>query len=190
MSLLDQAVRLLRTHWRNPTALAQELYAMFTAQDAATQDAPLTIANPDGSTAPYLQLPNYTPGNSLIQINGRGGAPLGNLVLEGDSLVFQPAQTGALPTGTVPFAPGTTRPLPIGGGGGGGVPGQVVSQVSGSVYQVRIYPAGLNGASQLVNVTQLSIASGAVIPAGTWTTVINTTDGSYEMQVPVWGASS
>lgn len=185
MSLVDQAVRLLRTHWRNPTTLAQELYAMFTAPDAASQDAPMTIANPSGQ-APYLQLPNYTPGNSLINITGKGGAPIGDISLQGDNLVFQPAGTGNLPapSGTVPYKPGTTVPTII-GGGSAVVAGQVISG-SGASYVVGLYPQGPSGQqSKQVNATQLQIDPGATIPPGTWAALWQQTDGNWYMQVPV-----
>jgi hypothetical protein len=57
---------------------------------------------------------------------------------------------------------------------------------SGDTYQVTVYPNGLSGATETVEVTQLQIDAAETIPAGTWAMVTQLADGAYTMQVPVW----
>lgn len=83
----------------------------------------------------------------------------------------------------------------VGGTGGGGVPGKVLSGGPGDTYQVEIYPGGLSVLNQdgsiqgatVVTAKQLQIDSGETIPAGTFA-LITKAGGVYYMQVPVWVA--
>lgn len=72
---------------------------------------------------------------------------------------------------------------------GGSIPGKVLSG-EGDTYQVALYPKGPDGPSQDVEVRQLMIAEGEIIPEDTWVMVSklkNEADETeYFMQVPVW----
>ena len=71
--------------------------------------------------------------------------------------------------------------------GGGAVPCQILSGGPGAgPYQAAVYPGGLSKSSQTVAITQLSIAAGDTIPAGTWTLASLQADGQWVMEVPVW----
>lgn len=72
-------------------------------------------------------------------------------------------------------------------GTGGGIPAQVGSVVSGSVYNVTIYPNGIGAEipGQDVTATQLQIHADEEIPSGTWT-IVTKIGSTYYMQVPVW----
>jgi hypothetical protein len=206
MWLADQAVRLLKAKWRNATQLAEELYAIFTGEQAVASNAPVAIDNPTPA-APWLTFRNYTPGQSLMQVTGKNGQPIGTFSVKDGDFVFTgapgPAFTGGNlsfgpdnPTqespvsSTVPRAQGSERPpQPQPGAGAQAMPGQVLSG-SGNTYQVRVYPDGLGAAGQVVTVRQLQIAAGQSIPGQPWTIVSKTTDGKYYMQIPVWGPSA
>lgn len=165
-----QALRLLRENWPSATELAQELYAIFDDTNP-TSSGPITASPAPGSTQPPLTL-NQDP-LTLGAISIKSGSNNATIGLNGGSLTFS--------------VNGDSQ-QPVGGGGGGGVPGVVVSGGPGSgPYVVTIYPTGLSGGTQNVNVTQLSIDSGETIPAGTWT-VVTQVGSNYYMQVPVWGA--
>ena len=198
---IAEAIRLMRDDWESAKTLAEELFAMLTADLPA--DAPVAISKPLNSAAPIFKVGGYSNGDTLFEVTGAGGTPFGRISIQNGALVFEaPAVVAAAGAGaqiqgstTMPLIPRSAsqpgeprRPQPPqqqSGGGGGGFPGQVVSG-SGSTYQVNVYPAGTGGAAVLVSVKQLQIDPAETIPAGTWTTVVQTSDGSYSMQVPVW----
>lgn len=191
--LRDQASRLIRTKWiGNADLLAEELYAIFTGDVPIVFDSPVTIINETGEPAinvrdfgdsdasiriekrplPKVDLPDIPPlddsGAGRVQI--RYVYPDGDEGWEGDG--GDPPDTN----------PGTGSP--IGQEGGGGFPGVVVSGTEDE-YLVDVYEGGLSEAPTQRTVTQLSIASGEQIPAGTWALVGKVGD-EYFMQVPVW----
>lgn len=195
----DQAERLLRESWSDTDELAQELYAMFTDTAPLQIDSPVKISTPQGSTVPPLTLENNGISPAAISFShlpvpsvSFGSLPevaplppntITNIYGDGSGETW--AAPGELPATT----PGTGTAIG-GGGGGGGVIGKVLSGGPGTgPYKLQVFPTGLKGKPLTVNATQLSIASDASIPPGTWTilTVVSTT---YYMQCPVWGPSS
>lgn len=232
--LQNQAIRLLREDWPDATELAEELFAIFNADDPV-ETGPLSTTIPQDSTQPAQVINNYSPGSTLFQIKGPGGAPVGDIKIVNGNLVFDSAPTkgvlfppfkaestlniGGFPgssfstgniagsqltftapdvstrSSTTPVDPGTQKnsqsppsppPPPPPATMNLSYPAQVLDG-SGSVYTAEIYPNGAAGGALRVSVTQLQIADGQQIPAGTWTLVTKTTDGRYWMQVPIWG---
>ena len=183
----NQRDRLLRNEWKGPNGasqLSQELFAIFgidTVQfdgpvkivanpnEPFNQTPPLTITLPPGvvgSTTPPIVA---NSGNTNISIGGGGGSTSTTI----DNL-FPPA------------APTDKTPAPF------TMIGQIASG-TGSSYTATAYPRGLNGASYTVPVTQLPIAAGETIPAGTWVLIAafpyqsgNTYLADYYMQTPVY----
>ena len=169
-----QALRLLRESWPSVDMLAQELYAIF--QDTnPTSSGPLTINN-NTPAGPGMTINNSGGSGSSINL-GRNGTPSVNFGLgpDGGLIITAPSVSSQTPGG---------QPAPI--GGGGGVPGQVLSGGPGANYQVKIYPTGLAGPTKTVSAVQLQIDPGETIPAGTWALVAQA-GGNYYMEVPVWG---
>lgn len=159
----NQRKRLLRKERWTADDLAQELWAMFGPDVPLEHRGPVTLVQ-DGEQ-PAITFRNFGDGDSVFSF--RRGDVVSNTVIEGDNIVTNVVGGGS--------STGTT------------FPGKVVSQSSGNNYLVDTYPSGLSGSAVRVTVRQLSIASGEVIPADTWTLVAQTSDGSYYMQVPVWG---
>jgi hypothetical protein len=157
----NQRKRLLRReHW-TANELAQELWAMFGPEVPLEHRGPITLYG-DGEN-PAITYRNFDEGDVLFEF------PDGNTVT--NSTVNNITNVTNVTAGT------STNVFP----------GEIQSHVSGNNYLVDIYPNGVSGTSQQVTVRQLSIASGETIDAGTWTLVTQTADGSYSMQVPVWG---
>lgn len=202
----EQASRLLREKWANPSLLAEELYAMFTSDEPVTIDSPLTVTAPEGSQSPPLTLRNFGDDPAMMQFQhqqlppfffpdlpplpdpGSGGG-VGDFIFtnyygDGSGETFVNPPPGRDPS------PGTGTVIGVSsGGGGGGFPGVVVSGGPGASYQVNVYLDGLAKPPTLKAVTQLSIDSAETIPAGTWAVIGSQTVGSgtnYFMQVPVW----
>lgn len=117
----------------------------------------------------------------------------------------------SLPLGQANYAPDATviarrKPLQLLQSFSGlTVPGQVQGQAqnsngdnSSNVYNVVIYPNGLNAPATTVQVQQLQILNTEVIPSGTWVFVSQVNTGKtgnatqltntfeYYMQVPIW----
>lgn len=194
----SQKVRLLREDWPSPTELAEELYAMM--DDSIPADlgnGPITANNP--TSLPALTLGTSGDiGGVVLQVNGANGQPVGGIVLGDNGLQFaSPSQLQAIATGgpgTLPVF-GTNNPpgIDLAGTGTGAntssaptsFPGTIVGG-AGSTYSATIYPDGLDGKGQDVAVTQLQIDSSETIPAGTSVIIVQTSDGKYQMQVPVW----
>jgi hypothetical protein len=192
----QEAIRLLRDDWKVPKMLAEELYAMFQAPDATANG--LTATAPAG-VAPITigasAAGNYSPAFSFG--GGSGDAAIGWNPSTGQVQFASPSGF----TFTFPGADGLPQTASIGPNTndpgnlanppeqGGAMPGMVTGG-SGSTYQVTVYPEGLNGSSESVSVTQMSIDPNATIPPSTWTTVVKNGTGSkasYAMMVPVWG---
>lgn len=173
----DETIRLLRERWPNATMLAEELFAIFVSTNPINIPAGSTIQPAPTPTTPLLNVPGYTEGSPIFSFTGAGGEPIGTISIDDGEITYTSA----------------------GGGGGGApkktqtppatscMPGQIVSG-TGAAYQVNTYPKGLSGPAVQVAVTQLQIDPSQTIPAGTWTLVSQTSDGSYWMQVPVWSS--
>lgn len=186
----DQVLRLLREDWDSPKELAEELYAILNADIPLTLDGPITINN--NSSEPAVTIQQSGPSDSAIQIVKSplpgfdpGNPPdfgLGGLGNETLTLV---GNDGLISTGTGDAA--QPNNITLSAQGGGGIPARVVSFVTGSTanYVMRAFPNGLTAASVLVVATQLQIADGEVLSAGTWT-ILTKLGSKYFMQVPVW----
>ncbi len=72
-----------------------------------------------------------------------------------------------------------------GEGGGGGFPAQIISGGPGQEYVANIYPEGLSGSPETVNITQLQIDAMETLPAGTWCIAVKAGE-NYYCQVAVW----
>lgn len=169
---VTEAIRLMRDDWPKAKQLAEELYAMLTGTNPVVTNAPLQINSPAG--VPPFQLGNYSNGDSLFEITRPNGEPFGRLAIEDGNLLFTAAKPIAQPNIPTPS-----------GGGGGGIPA-MITDGSGDAYTATIYPAGLSGPTQSVQVKQLQIDPTDTIPAGTWTHAFLQADGQYTMQVPIW----
>lgn len=190
--LKKQAARLMREADWTATELAEEIHSIFNSEEPFQVDGPVIINNTTGADA--LTINNYNSQNNPVVINNYPDVPVdfpgfppnppytpGNttiIIVNNDGLDRETDDP------TTP-APPTPDPFPTPDtGGGGGFPGRVISG-SASTYQVAVYEDGLSLAPTTQTVTQLQIASDAVIPAGTWALVGKIND-EYFMQVPVW----
>lgn len=187
MSLFSEAVRLLRTKWKNADLLAKELATIFRTDQDIELTEPLTITE-NGNKAPI----------TIIQ---RGDSPWPAInVIRGDETIpinFTPGTSGGgLDLGGVPTEGGDPEGVPIPSNNPITLVGVVQSKVSGNVYAVKCYakdPAG-GAAFGVFNVTQGQIDPDDTIPPGTVVTVIafpvtnssTTTIASAWMQVPVF----
>lgn len=161
--LRDQAFRLQRQENWTAQELSEELFLMFRSKDPFIIDSPVRLINDSGD--PALSIENNGTGDQIGGAIAITQAGIGDVSFE-----------NAFPSVSPP--PGTSAVT-----GGGGIPGRILSG-SGSTYQVRLYPDSV-APGATVAVTQLQIAVGESVPAGTW--VIVTKAGSrYVMQVPVW----
>jgi hypothetical protein len=62
---IGDPVRLLREKWETPQALAEELYAMFTAKSSPVFNAPLTIRAPEGK--PAIRIERVQEGDTFVE---------------------------------------------------------------------------------------------------------------------------
>lgn len=183
----EEAIRLLREKWENPTMLAEELYAMFQAQSpaGATINAPVKIVNPGGQE-PTLTVQSA---GQLPQIQIQGPTGGGNITFDNGQMQYTPFVPEDLPPSTSFTQDPVPQPLPATSSSGSTDPVVFVGQVSsggpGNTYQVTIYPDGPTKTGTLVTCTQLSIANTETIPQFTWTIVVKV-GSDYLMQVPVW----
>ncbi len=75
------------------------------------------------------------------------------------------------------------------GGGGGGMPGQILSVAAGNKYNCMVFPSGIGSQGTKVVGTCLQLAAGETIPQGTWAifAVVPGVGGSeYYFQIPIW----
>lgn len=204
----DEAIRLIREKWKDPNGLAEELYAIFTGDQTIVIDAPVQITAPVDSNQPALQVRQLGNSDQIIQMqrlqppNLSGlqqdekskddpSSPdfnysqflldLGNFTFSvvfgnGDLLTFDNVDPQDL-RGVDPKK-GKKK------SGGGGVPAKVISGI-GADYVVNVYPDGVDADPTTVNAKQLQIATGATIPADTWTIATQIGD-IYYIIVPVW----
>lgn len=191
--LKDEAARLMRTKWKSAQTLAEEIFAILNSDKPLQIDGPVTINNT--TAAPSITVKQANNNDQVMNVVKQ---PLPTPTLPGiPPLPAPPAGQRSVmviyadgTTGYAPFPQGTITPGQSSKetpepekrqSGGGGFPGTVVSG-SGSAYQVRITtPEG----SKTVAVTQVQIATGATIPAGTGAVVVQVGE-AYYMQVPVW----
>lgn len=110
----NASVRLLREDWPNPTALAQELFAIFNSDNviditspvkitAQTPEAPLQVVNQTSDTAAGIQV----VGNQVVQ---------GSTYTSGEQLGFVPSGTTQSTVGGQNFVPGTNPVYTFPGG--------------------------------------------------------------------------
>lgn len=66
---VNSPVRLLREDWKTPRALAEELYAMFTAKEGPVVNGPITIRVPQGQEP--IQVQRVEAGDTFQTINKR-----------------------------------------------------------------------------------------------------------------------
>src|ERR1700682_1783557 len=76
--LFDQRTRLLRESW-TADALAQELYAMISADVASNTLAPVSISLPVNSPVAPIQIGNYAPGQPIMRFLNSDGSNAGSL---------------------------------------------------------------------------------------------------------------
>jgi hypothetical protein len=111
----ESSVRLLREDWPTPTALAQELYAIFNSDSTIEVTSPVRIS---GSTpeAPLQIINNYSGGSSA------GLQVVGNQVVQGSSFVsgqtldFTPSGETSSTVGGQQFVPGNNAVYTFPGG--------------------------------------------------------------------------
>lgn len=174
----DQVIRLLRTKWKSPQELAEELYAMFSA------DIPLKIEGPVEITTttqePPLTIRNYGDSPQDIRIISQNNTTGGIKMKDNNPPQFDPPSSD----------PGVPTQV---------LPGRVVSRKQQATYLVDLYGDGPDeDPTERVEVKQLQISQEDEIPADTWVLVLkqtvrdkgstnpNATKDVYSMQVPVW----
>lgn len=156
----QQAIRLLREQWPNPTMLAEELFAILSNEKLPLyHEGPVTLAKGDDAQ-PGLSLPGFNEGDTAISISG----DTYNITIGGDGL-----NMGGLPITNAGGSPSQ---------GANGFYGTVVSG-TGNRYRVRL------NTGAIVFVTQGQIDSGETIPVGTFA-LVTKASGNFFMQVPVF----
>lgn len=161
-----QALRLLRERWRDPTDLAEELYAILSSVNLPlSHGGPITIDAGAGGQ-PAITLRGFDDNGVAIRIERSNGVflDIGPSYLD--------LGGGEVRNGTTPGGQQQQDP------GGNVFTGEVISG-SGANYTVQLR------SGEQVPATQLQIASGEVIPAGTAVILVRE-DGAYYMQAPVW----
>lgn len=164
----DEAIRLIREKWPNPTMLAEEIYSILMAQRPTLTNSPIIITN-EGDQTPLI-------------IRNLGDAPLAIQITSKDPTSPTGHKTVGIDNdGNTTPAPTTETPTT----GGSAVPGQVVSG-SGTSYSVKLFENGTSVAfSQQVPVTVANIADGN-LAAGDWIMVTLLSTGAYEGLATVW----
>lgn len=159
MALDTAALRMLREDWPTATELAEELYAIF-SNDKIPITTSVPIQSSAGSTKqPFATLTGYSPGDTLFQIGPKDNST--NItVQEIMNLIGGGPQTQQKASPPAAFA-------------------GVILSGTGNKYTVKLSDGSL------VVATQLQIASGETIPAGTGV-VVFLAGGKVVMQVPVW----
>jgi hypothetical protein len=178
-TLFDEINRLTRKKWKDAQELAEELVSIFKETMPITTNAPFTVKQRGGKngapTEPAFSVQSES-GDAALKITNQDGSSGTLRATQKDGLTFTPNQKG---TPAFPAATAQTS------SGGGGIPGKVLSG-SGSTYSVALYENGPASAStKTVTVTQLQIATGETIPAGTWA-IVAKTKTVYSMQAAVW----
>lgn len=160
----DQLIRLLREKWPNATLLAEELFAILSANRPTLTNNPLVIDNPE-------------PNQPAIIIRQSGDSPFAFQIQSPD-----PTQPTGVATQNIN---NQGQPVDEDGNpessGGGTFPGQVVSG-SGTTYLVKIYENGTGvSASQTVSARIGNLPDpNVVLAADTWVIVMQLSNGRYE----------
>jgi len=183
----NEADRLLRTKWKTPWALAEELWAIFRALNIqAGQTQPIAFDAPGNPDTPSLTGRGLGPWQPFATW-GQPDGPVFGLTPSGITADGIPIDGFQFPQDVTPGEPlvpnpylRRQQPQPS------AYPGQVQSGSGTGPYQTDVYKQGINGPSTSMDVTQLDVAESETIPAGTWTIVIVIGTAAY-MQVPVWG---
>jgi hypothetical protein len=172
-----QSIRLIKEKWKTPMQLAEELYTMITSGDPVNIPAGSTIA-PPAPGQPYLNLPGYTQGDSIMNLT-RDGRPVGDITVFGDQIQF--VGPGQSPGGSQQQQGGKGQGSPA-------FPGVIKSGGPGNSYIATIFEGGVTSTSgKDVNVTQLQIDPSATLPPGLPVTVFLGADGKYWINSPIWG---
>lgn len=186
-----QAMRLLRTKWKTPTLLAQELFAMFQSDIPLEHSGGLKLDAKNDAPALELSRGDFGDG-PVLDFNGGSGAggisfsiANGGLVITGPSITLVESGTGA-PPATTPTPQEQQQQAQ-----GSTFPGQVLSG-SGQSYVVRIFTQGEGGPASQVTAQAPGMADDATISEGFWVAVSATTDAQgtitgYFFFPPVWG---
>lgn len=153
------ALRMLREDWPTATELAEELYAIF-SNDKIPITTSVPIQSSAGSTGqPFATLTGYSPGDTIFKIGPNDNST--NITVQ--QIIDLVGGGGQAPQAASPPA---------------GFAGVVLSG-TGNKYSVKLSDGSI------VIVTQLQIAAGETIPAGTGAVVFKA-GGKFVMQVPVW----
>jgi len=172
----DQSERLLRESWGSVNALAEELYAIFAMNLPLQISGPVEITNAKAGQ-PALTVTQWSGDLPPIAFRKPSGQGPGDYTTTG-------LQPGAGFDPAVPQDQAKPKPPPT-PAAGNAVPGKILSG-AGDVYTVEIYPDGRDALPQRVTVTQLDIDLLETIPPGVWAICVQTSDGQWWMQVPVW----
>lgn len=184
MPLRHLRTRLMREDKWDAQGLAEELIAGL-SDDETPADFPGGIELSAGEDKEPIKLKNFKDGDTIFKIE-RGGQPFSSITIVGGNLVIQDGdgvQTGS--TGEGDQQEDEEGEEEESSAGGLSAIGVVVSG-SGDTYVVDTYPGGVGGEALRVTVKQMQIASDATIPAGTACLVVEGSDGTFAMQVPVW----
>lgn len=189
----NQIETLVAQVFHKPKQLAQEIYRILSNGEPLRIDGPIHQVTNSSGPAYSVSLGSDDNQNLFLLGESGGSQQVGNgstifrftrgnietnidLDPDGDLAITKrdkstPSVAGAASAGTST--------------GGGGTPCKVVSG-SGSTYTVTLYPDGSTGeAGSNVTATQMQIASGETIPAGSWGFVTKL-GSSYFMQFAVW----
>lgn len=171
----EHAIRMLRSRWRNPNALAQELFAIFSSAELPlSHSGPVTLTIREGTQAP-LTLRQFSDGPVLTFQNTQGQT--GSITFDDNGVPQLQAadgtQSGSEEDDDDDEEAGTSV-----------FPCDVVSG-SGSTYTVTIYANGRSAAGQNVSANVPSAPTDD-IPAGAKWFVFLRGDGTYELDIPVW----
>jgi hypothetical protein len=172
VSLKFAAHRLLKEKWtpEKIQAAMEEVFAILNIEDTITEGEEVhEPTDSPGSTYRSYDWSDF-PAISIQTLDEETGEVISQLDLTGEGITITTTDpvTGEQTVGGV-------------GGGGGGLPGEVLSG-TGSTYTVRITT---EEGTEDVTVTQLQIDPTETIPAGTKAIVAKVGE-DYFMQVAVW----
>jgi len=192
----QQAMRLLRTKWKQVNTFAQELYAMFQDDIPLEHSAPITI-NYAGPDAPLKLDRGFSDGPVITASSGGkdGGmkfTPDGSTTIYGDQVVFEYLENGEVVRTPVQDlgnkAQDDKKPS------ASTYPAQVVSGEA-QTYIVTLYTNGVGSTGTKVTATALGVADDATLDVDSWhmvsaisTVVAGQSKTAYYFTPNVWGA--
>ena len=191
----QQAMRLLRTKWKQVNTFAQELYAMFQDDIPLEHSAPITI-NYAGPDAPLKLDRGFSDGPVIAATSGGkdGGlrfGPDGTTTVYGDNIVFEYLEDGEpvrTPVQDLGNKARDEKPT------SSTYPAQVVSGEA-RTYVMTVYTNGIGSTGTKVTATALGVADDAVLDVDSWhmvSAVAYTAGGqsktAYYFAPNVWGA--